>query len=384
MDPSRRSSRPPASELVLPASRLIPVAPAGEQGRSGLRPLRPARAEAPVLSDTDCSLGSIPRVGRYAPRIHWVLYQDAPGTPTLLTHAGPAPTAGGRCHRVRAGRANHARTERPPLRHQPRAESERRLQVLESEIDGMKRVGDAGVRAPSLKWIEARLGAFRAVMAARAVESAELLRRLLGTITLGPVHPADGAPYYVARTALDVLVLLDPEGPGPGPDPGARSLRWWTRNERTRTVAVLSLEEVLRDPVPPPAYQRLASAAADLRLKGWSDQSIAVEFGVTGKTIAKAIRWLRAWMPASTLAGLPGWSLARSRRSDGARFVPGPRRNDEELVRRFAAGSVPDHGEATPGVTAGVIPPRDRVGRGVGRCTRAAPASARLRTPELP
>ena len=50
----------------------------------------------------------------------------------------------------------------------------------------------------------------------------------------------------------------------------------------------------LGTPSPAPAYQRLAAAVADLRLNGWSDHSIAVEFGVTGKTIAKAIRWLRA------------------------------------------------------------------------------------------
>ena len=39
-----------------------------------------------------------------------------------FTHARWPPTAGGRCHRGaggRAGRAGHARTERPPLRHQP-------------------------------------------------------------------------------------------------------------------------------------------------------------------------------------------------------------------------------------------------------------------------
>ena len=59
----------------------------------------------------------------------------------------------------------------------------------------------------------------------------------------------------------------------------------------TRTVAVLPLEEVLRDTVPAPASQRLAPWAADLRLKGWSDHSIAVEFGVSDKTIAKAICW---------------------------------------------------------------------------------------------
>ena len=61
---------------------------------------------------------------------------------------------------------------------------------------------------------------------------------------------------------------------------------WWTRNERTRTAARLPLAEILRSAVPGPAYQSLAPAAADLRLKGWSDHSIALEFGVTGKTIA--------------------------------------------------------------------------------------------------
>ena len=74
----------------------------------------------------------------------------------------------------------------------------------------------------------------------------------------------------------------------------AAGREWWTRNERTRTVARLPLEEILRSAVPAPAYQSLAPAAADLRLNGWSDHSIALEFGVTGKTIAKAIRWLRA------------------------------------------------------------------------------------------
>ena len=74
----------------------------------------------------------------------------------------------------------------------------------------------------------------------------------------------------------------------------AAGREWWTRNERTRTVAALPLEEFLRDTVPAPVYQRLAFAAAILRAKGWNDHSIAVEFRVTDKTIAKAIRWLHA------------------------------------------------------------------------------------------
>ena len=74
-----------------------------------------------------------------------------------------------------------------------------------------------------------------------------------------------------------------------------------TRNERTRTVAALPFEARLRDSAPPPAYQRLAAPAAAFRAIGWSDHSIGVELGVTAKTIAKAIRWLRG------RPGLQGW-----------------------------------------------------------------------------
>ena len=79
-----------------------------------------------------------------------------------------------------------------------------------------------------------------------------------------------------------------------------------TRNERTRTVAVLPLEAVLRDAVPASAYQRLAPAAGDLRLKGWSDHSIAVEFGVTDR---------RSRRPSG---GLRGTGLAGQVVLDGA------------------------------------------------------------------
>ena len=68
---------------------------------------------------------------------------------------------------------------------------------------------------------------------------------------------------------------------------------WWTRNKTIRTLARLSLEEVLQDSVPLPAYQRFARCAAELRAQGRSDHLIAVDLGVTGKTVAKAVRWFQ-------------------------------------------------------------------------------------------
>lgn len=81
---------------------------------------------------------------------------------------------------------------------------------------------------------------------------------------------------------------------------------------RTTPRELSELLTDLREAVPAPAYQRLASAAVALRVKGWSDHSIALEFGVTDKTIAKAIRWL--WAGHRHRAATP------RRRPDRGRF----------------------------------------------------------------
>jgi len=42
----------------------------------------------------------------------------------------------------------------------------------------------------------------------------------------------------------------------------------------------------------PPAYQRIAQKALQLRELGLSDRAIAGRLGVTEKTVSKAIRWI--------------------------------------------------------------------------------------------
>ena len=56
------------------------------------------------------------------------------------------------------------------------------------------------------------------------------------------------------------------------------------KNSHRRSPA---LRGCLRDSALAPAYQRLAGPAAAFRAMGRSDHSIAVELGVTAKTIAK-------------------------------------------------------------------------------------------------
>ena len=100
---------------------------------------------------------------------------------------------------------------------------------LEVEVEGLQSASDSRVRFPSRPWVEKRLAAFRELLERRTEASALVLRRLLGRMVLKPVYPEQGKPYYVARTAIDVLVLLEPPGSDPSSDPGANSFGWWRR-----------------------------------------------------------------------------------------------------------------------------------------------------------
>ena len=133
------------------------------------------------------------------------------------------------------------------------AKDEALVASLEAEVEGLQSASDSRVRFPSRPWVEKRLAALRELLERRTESSALVLRRRLGRMVLKPVYPEQGKPYYVARTAIDMLVLLEPPGSDRGSDPGASSFGWWTRNERTRTLAALPLEEVLRKTDPAPA-----------------------------------------------------------------------------------------------------------------------------------
>ena len=68
---------------------------------------------------------------------------------------------------------------------------------------------------------------------------------------------------------------------------------WWTRTQSIRTAGALAFEVALVETSDPPVYQRIARRAQRLRELGLSDRIIAARFGVTDKTVAKAIAWLR-------------------------------------------------------------------------------------------
>jgi hypothetical protein len=58
-------------------------------------------------------------------------------------------------------------------------------------------------------------------------------------------------------------------------------------------VAAAPIEVALVETNEPPFYQRIAPEALRLQQLGLSDRLIAARLGVTDKTVAKGIRWLR-------------------------------------------------------------------------------------------
>ena len=172
------------------------------------------------------------------------------------------------------------------------ARLEARVRCLEKEFAGLRGASNHAVRAPTLAWLRKQIEQCREILEAKPAKSAGLLRRLLGPIRLDPVAPETGRPYYVAHTAVDSLALLaDPESDDES-DSGAKSLRWWTRQQRLRTLAALPVQVELRVEPVVPVYQRIAAEAAGMRARGLSVAAVARHFGVDDHTVVKAVRWL--------------------------------------------------------------------------------------------
>jgi site-specific DNA recombinase len=110
-------------------------------------------------------------------------------------------------------------------------ETERRVEVLREELDGLRRSREKVFQAPPVEWIEERLAGMQKVLERRTERSALLLRSLLGGIQLEPTCGEIGRPYYVARTSIDALALLEPPPGHDGSEGGSNSLRWWRRRE---------------------------------------------------------------------------------------------------------------------------------------------------------
>ena len=145
-------------------------------------------------------------------------------------------------------------------------QSERRVAVLEDEVQTLTAQKTRQFRPPPRAWVEDRLRNFREVLVGDVRNSALALRGVLGEVRMVPVKPDIGRPYYRAQSKVGVVGLLQPRrgrrsgsggstgstgsagsagskpghenGPGSDSDPiqgrsdkGADSFRWWRRRE---------------------------------------------------------------------------------------------------------------------------------------------------------
>ena len=122
--------------------------------------------------------------------------------------------------------------------------------MLKAELDELRFRRQRLLKAPSLPWLRSRLGDFRAVLDESVQKAALILRDVFGKITLVPVAPDTGRPYYLARTHLETLKLLEDPDPNGGSDPGSTSIGWWRCRELNPCpVAVFTRP---RSPTTPP------------------------------------------------------------------------------------------------------------------------------------
>ena len=69
--------------------------------------------------------------------------------------------------------------------------------------------------------------------------------------------------------------------------------KWWTLSQRIRTLAQIPFEAEILDTGAAPIYQQIAPKAFQLKQLSLCNSLISRRLGVTDKTVAKAIAWLR-------------------------------------------------------------------------------------------
>ena len=67
------------------------------------------------------------------------------------------------------------------------------------------------------------------------------LRDVLGPIKFEAAYPDIGKPYYIVRSSINTLAIIDPPSKPKCLDNGSPVLRWWARKECIRTLGILKI-----------------------------------------------------------------------------------------------------------------------------------------------
>ena len=110
-------------------------------------------------------------------------------------------------------------------------EAERKVDELQSELEGLRQIQNRMFQVPPIEWITVRINQLSDLLEQNTTQSALTLREVLGPITLEAKYPDIGKPYYIAHSSLDTLAIMNTQAKQDEWDKGSSVLRWWARKD---------------------------------------------------------------------------------------------------------------------------------------------------------
>ena len=110
-------------------------------------------------------------------------------------------------------------------------EAERKVDELNSELEGLRQIQYRMFQVPPIEWISERINQLSELLEQNTTQSALALREVLGPITLEAKYPDIGKPYYVAHSSLDAIAIVNSQSNTDEWDKSSSVLRWWARKD---------------------------------------------------------------------------------------------------------------------------------------------------------
>ena len=143
-------------------------------------------------------------------------------------------------------------------------ETERKVEALQKELNGLHLSRDKTVQASPIEWIKAGLALLGDVLEQNTAQSAQALRHVLGPKKGEPTYPEIGKPNYVAHGSIIALAIIEPMLNSKSMDNGSNLCQWWARKERIRTFAEIPFQIDFHQLGKRSLYQELAATALHL------------------------------------------------------------------------------------------------------------------------
>ena len=109
-------------------------------------------------------------------------------------------------------------------------DAEKNVKKLKVEIGSLEQTKNDAFEPPPVEWIDHRIKQIQDVLESKTEKSALLLRKLFGKITLTPMIPDIGKPYYQVKSKFKSFALLENK-PVLKQEKGSNWCHWWRCGE---------------------------------------------------------------------------------------------------------------------------------------------------------